>query len=253
MTLRFLAHDLADLALGRCCLLCDWPGRPLCSACLQYLREDDGPRQAELTPLDPRAPVSLSFCLPYHGDGAALLLAYKEHGLRALRPSLGILLADAIVQALAASQLSTNAGRGSHTGPNASTFLVPVPAHRRSRRGFDALGDLLTEAQRSLKSRGVQCSSLPAVTRIRDHQPLKRLDRHRRAQAVSGSMRLRGDYMGQLSSAEVLVVDDIVTTGATALEACRALRDGGVQVTGVVALAHQLPEGRTSGATSPGR
>jgi len=47
---------------------------------------------------------------------------------------------------------------------------------------------------------------------------------------------LRGEP-GRLLGTEVVIVDDIVTTGATAREAVRILRDGGIRVTAVLAIA----------------
>jgi predicted amidophosphoribosyltransferase len=54
-----------------------------------------------------------------------------------------------------------------------------------------------------------------------------------RERNVTGRVVLRG----RPPRSEVLIVDDIVTTGATARESVRTLRAGGVRVAAVLALA----------------
>ncbi|WP_454261450.1 phosphoribosyltransferase family protein [Pseudoxanthomonas mexicana] len=70
---------------------------------------------------------------------------------------------------------------------------------------------------------------------LRVHAPTadqRLLGRTERAANVSGSMRARG-----AAGAAVIVVDDVVTTGATLVEAARALRAGGARVLGAATVA----------------
>ena len=56
-----------------------------------------------------------------------------------------------------------------------------------------------------------------------DQSGLSAVDRKRN---INGAFKYRGEFINQ----EILLVDDLVTTGATLLEAKRALNSGGIQV-----------------------
>lgn len=220
--------DLADLVLGRACVLCAAPGRSLCPSCLAAVRRSSGVPSALLGEFDPGGPIPLHFALAYRGAGARLILGYKEHGLTSLAPALGVLLADAVVAA--ARSLDT---------PD-RVRLVPIPAARRPRRGFDALGRILTATERDLERRGLPRSTLRILEQTGTHQPLKSLDRRGRWTAVRNSLHLRPGAGHGRPAGPVIVVDDVVTTGATVGEAIRVLRGSGIHVAAVAAVAHQV-------------
>ena len=224
MTLRAWGADLADLVLGRACLVCQAPGPSLCTGCLVALRGRGGPWCVDLGTLDPTVAPPVWFALPYRGAGARLVLAYKEHGHLALREPLGLLLADAVSGAL---------------GPDASAAcLLPVPSSARSARGFDALGGIVRVAAAQLVGRGLEVAVAPVVQREHGHRALKSLDRRARWSTVRGSMRLDPRLVPALPPGRRIVVDDVVTSGATTLEAVRVLRGAGVAVDALACVAH---------------
>lgn len=213
-----LVTDAVDLALGRACALCEISGRALCPTCLEDIRCVP----ADL-PLSPTVPGR--HALPYRGAASTLLLDYKERGNRALAPGLGLLLADA-VESLLLEEVPCS--------PPTPAVLVPVPGHRRPRRGFAALPRIIRPAVRLLREAGLPVHARPLLRRARNHGPLKGMDRDARRRAVPGSM--VGRPSG--SAAPVIVVDDVVTTGSTLLEAIRALDEAGIPVAGIAAIAH---------------
>ncbi len=230
-----LLADAVDLALGRTCALCDIPGRSVCLTCLEDLRCVPAPLM--LSPLSGRQPGppggSTSdlppgrYAVPYRGDASTLILDYKERGNRALAAGLGLLLADA-VDALVEMDLQRDTEH--------PFMLVPIPSRPRAKRGFAALPRVLRPAVRSLTEAGHEVAVVPVLRQAQHHAPLKGMGRSERRRAVPGSMvavprsgRLRG---------HVVIVDDVVTTGTTMLEAIRALRAGGLTVAGVAAIAH---------------
>ena len=225
MDLRQWGADLADLVLGRACLVCQAPGPSLCTGCVAALRGRGGPWRAEVGALEPAGALPLWFALPYRGAGARLVLAYKEHGHLALREPLGRLLADVVCRAM---------------DPDAhGACLLPVPSTARSARGFDALGGIVRVAARELVQRGATVSVTRILQQEHGHRALKSLDRRDRWSTVHGTMRVDPRAARSLPDGQPMVVDDVVTTGATTLEAVRALRAAGVEVSAIAAVAHQ--------------
>jgi len=156
-----------------------------------------------------------------------MVLAHKEHGVFALADPLGRLLATAAVSALA-------------PGP---TLLVPVPSRRAvvRARGHDPTLRIVRAAGRTLRGEGhpVQVARLLEVRGpVLDQSGL---DSRHRAANLSGSMGVRARARTALARSGVavslVVCDDVLTTGATAREAQRALEDTGLRVRAVVTVA----------------
>jgi ComF family protein len=119
----------------------------------------------------------------------------------------------------------------------ARDLFVPVPLHARRlvERGYNQSALLA----RALSKRHRAGFAPRLLERTRETEQQARLSRESRSQNVTHAFRLRGqnrrtkDHM----SGRVILVDDVVTTGAT-LSACLAALDaGGVKVLGVIALA----------------
>jgi len=229
-----LVTDLLDLVLARACLDCEHPGRVLCTPCLEHRR---GRVRRDVLP----SGLPVTAALDYVPDGRELVVAYKEHGTRALAPMLGVLLADAVRAAMDPG----NGGR---------VLLVPVPAHRRSRRGFDALGGIVRHAVPDLRARGARVEVIRAVRGLGAPVPLKELGRHERREAVAGAFRLDPAVVVRAvhEAGGVLIVDDVVTTGATAERIAALLTTAGVAVTGVASVALVSP-GRPGPSRAPAR
>ena len=113
------------------------------------------------------------------------------------------------------------AGRDDRSNPQARFDVVlPIPMHwlRRLGRGFDHARAIAAGLAREL--------SLPLgreLVRIRNTPPQVNLSRTRRMENVRGAFAVRDRVA--IAGAQVLLVDDVTTTGATASEAARALLD----------------------------
>ncbi|MBU6243848.1 MAG: hypothetical protein KGP12_01405 [Actinomycetales bacterium] len=215
-----LVEDASDVIQGRRCLACRAPGRPLCSACCENVisphRHDTGHWVAG----------------PYDGHLRSAILAFKEHGCLALGAPLGSMLAIAVLSLLAGDQ------------PRSCIRLVPVPSHRRSRRdrGFDAVGRLAAWAAQALSGAGLDASVSPALVMARDYA------RHS-AGSVAGRSSAAGAFRGVPAPAfraGLVIVDDVITTGATVGEAHRALVAAGVTPIGVAAVAGTVRRTRST-------
>ena len=114
----------------------------------------------------------------------------------------------------------------------AADLLVPVPMHWRRRvvraaNGAETITSQLA-AQLGIPARGV-------LRRLRATQPQGGLGRLARQQNVRGAFGLRRGF--DIQAARVILVDDIMTTGATVAEACRVLMAGGAATVSVAVLA----------------
>jgi predicted amidophosphoribosyltransferase len=151
--------------------------------------------------------------LAYDGVARSVLLAFKNEGRTELGPPLAAALLAAVDAAIAA--------RAGGLRPD----LVPMPRTVRSSRdrGYEPVRVVLRRS--GLPSVGL----LRLVRRGADQTELGRRDRRRNAE---GSMRAL-----PAEGRSVLLVDDVVTTGATLLEAARAVREAGGTVLGGVTVA----------------
>ncbi|WP_219499610.1 ComF family protein [Nonomuraea ceibae] len=203
-----------DLVLPRPCLGCGAAGARLCEGCLGRLADP-----ARRTP-DP-VPAGLPACWsagPYTGALRTALVACKERGEASLGAALADLLAFTALTALTASG-------------DAAVTVVPVPSARRAikGRGHDVVGALAAPVVRQLRAHGVAATLWPGLGQVRRVADQAGLSSTERAANLAASLGVRR-AAGTPPAAPVLLVDDIVTTGATLAEAARALRAAGLRV-----------------------
>ncbi len=126
---------------------------------------------------------------------------------------------------------------------SAVEVVVPVPSHRSRRieRGFDAAGELA----RALALRLGRPFCARALAKTKATRPQMGLARAERLENVRGSFAVRrpAAVAGRL----VLLVDDVMTTCATAAECARVLREAGAREVRAAAVARAL-EGRRAEA-----
>ncbi|WP_159501071.1 ComF family protein [Microbacterium sp. 18062] len=201
---RRAAADALALVLPVSCAGCGTLDVALCAACRRLLSTP-----LPLTRrLGPRLDVHSAFA--YEGEPAAVLRALKEDGRTSLARPLGLALA-----ARAASVFP---------GDRMRYVAVPTSPAAMRRRGYRVVELVLRR------------SGLPAVPALRTARRTadqRRLGRDDRARNVSGSLTAAGVTPGE----KVVVVDDVVTTGATLSEAARALERAGGVVVGALTVA----------------
>lgn len=112
--------------------------------------------------------------------------------------------------------------------------IVPVPLHRR--RLFERRYNQAAVLAKAVARPGVP-APLDALVRARATAPLGELGRDERAQEVAGAFAVRPARAVALRGKRVLLVDDVLTSGATAGACARALLEAGVVSVDVLALA----------------
>lgn len=240
-----LRRAVADLVGGQRCAGCagSASARPdgLCPNCAAVLAAPHPVLAPFQVPgwADPPATAGA----PYAGLVPPVVVAHKEFGVAALAGPLGRLLADAVDLALGLADPGTPFGVPAGPGP-AGVVLVPVPssAAARRRRRDDPLGRLARAAAAGLRGRAVPARVVPAL-RVRG-RPADQvgLSRSGRIANLHGRFAVRRGAVGALRPVPdggpgplVVVVDDVLTTGATVREAVRALAAAGI-VTDAVAV-----------------
>ncbi len=161
----------------------------------------------------------------YDGTLKKLIGAYKFHGFDLLSAP----FADRLARLALSQGLEQDAP---------AVVGVPSTRARNRERGFDPGVLLARETARRLGLR-----TLPALRRLRPSPPQSRLSRPERAVNVAGVFEGAASAAGR----PVLLVDDIVTTGATAFAAARALRRAGAPRVHLLVLARTFaPDGPTA-------
>jgi predicted amidophosphoribosyltransferase len=227
----------ADLVLPTGCAGCGAPAALVCRWCRGRLA---GPAQVAW-PRPPPAQLPTPWAVAaYEGPVRDVVLAHKERGrLGLVRP-----LGDALARSAAAA-----------AGPpdGEPVVLVPAPSRRAAvrERGHDATARTARRAADVLRSGGRDVRVLPVLrmrSAVADQAGLSAAER---ARNMAGSLVVPRRLHRLVAGRRVLVVDDVVTTGATLAAAAVALRSAGAEVPAVaVVAATQLRGHLVPGASS---
>jgi predicted amidophosphoribosyltransferase len=228
-----VVDNLVDLVWPRHCLGCGAGGSGLCAECL--------PVRAAVRFVPGLGPVHAA--ASYGGAVRAAIIHYKDRRRRDLRAPLAALLNGAVGAAraeLAVSPPGTpGAGHPGVPGPGAAPLLVPVPSTTRAAR--ERGGDHMRRLAASVARRqGLRADALLHVGRPIDDAT--GLGAAARAANVAGAYVCRRGppslFPPPTPGAPVILVDDVITTGASLREAARCLSAAGyrVQACAVIAL-----------------
>jgi ComF family protein len=204
-----LGTSLIDLIFPSRCAVCDRAGKNLCEECKNLLWIE--PREFALSGL------AIHTVIKYSDETSRLLVSLKDKGQFSLVAELAQMLRP-VIENLPASE--------------SIRYLVPAPSSPEnfSKRGFHPMLLLAQAVAINLPNLKVM-NCLSFARRVKDQVGLTEPER---LANLSFSMELNQSVSGRVC----YLLDDVVTTGATALEAARVLRFGGATLAGVLAISY---------------
>jgi ComF family protein len=219
---RSVLDRALDLALPAACAGCGREGRALCATCARPLdaRADAPPGVPIGLPADlPEPLLQLEWCAPFHATVRSALHAIKYGGEQRLAEPLGAAVARRWARSGVGTDIVTN---------------VPVHVDRARRRGYDQ-----AELIGRVAARQLGLPFVPLLERTRATTAQFDLDRADRAANVAGAFAVTPGVAATLRGRWVLLVDDVVTTGATLSACASALESAGALGVSAIAVARE--------------
>jgi len=198
-----MLETFLDIVFPATCLACGRKPKPICEDCIPNF---GAPRQHD----------TLQYASELDEQLGAILSALKDKNRTALLPVLSRLLRPCLEDAVAKLK---------------PDLLVCPPSSRAQyrKRGFNPALEIF---------RGASSGNLLVTDRVlkfgrqpRDQRQLSKAERE---------LNMQGLFFANLAPARVLLVDDVITTGATLAAASRALTAAGSEVLGSCVLARRL-------------
>ena len=227
--IRQLSHagsKLANLVLPHQCVICRcfadstglcagcWRGlapiaAPVCRRCGLPLGHTLSDPLCAVCFTDPPPLAAIRAALQYNDSSRQLILAFKHGDALQLTPFLSALVARDF------ARLS-----------DTDTLVVPVPLHSRRylKRRYNQSTEL---ARRLCRVTGAGQFAPHVLTRRRATVSQGGLSRRQRRRNLAGAFSVPEGARGMLAGRPVLLVDDVITTGATLFEAARCLSGSG--------------------------
>lgn len=213
------------------------PGKPACETCSRpfasgtLIERRCGDCRARPPRHDGIAAATI-----YNDASRKLVLAFKHGSRIALAPMIARLIAARL------------------DGVDSQWLVVPVPLHRWRlwQRGFNQAAVLAHEVAKLTGAR----LCVDALVRNRQTPLLGELGARQRRQVMAGAISVRSDRSDAVDGAKVLLIDDVLTSGATSDACVDVLKEAGAKKVVVGCFARVLDEMREpisrSDAKTPG-
>lgn len=236
-----LRASLPDL-ISQCAVCRSWPTRQVCDSCisrfaprlsrcracalaLPYEASDGAPGLPDLCmdctrqppPLD-RTLVAISYAYPW----SALIARFKFGD----RPGWAAFFAELLLQAPGAQQALDTL--------RANDLILPMPLSRErlQTRGFNQAWELASAL--AVRSGSAATTDARLLLRVKHTRPQTELQREARLANVKGAFQIDPLRLSLLAGRRVILVDDVITSGASLFTAATVLRAAGaIHVTGM--------------------
>ena len=237
--LRLLLRRTGAPALPSQCAVCrSWPSQPVCPACLKRLLQPQHrcPGCALAWTALPGGPQRCPECLrqPLPLDGCFAALDYR-YPWSELMTKFKFQQQTAWASFFADRLLAQPAVAERLTGLGADDWLLPLPLSRErlAERGFNQSWELAKALHQGSSSPAKLSAGL--LLRLRHTLPQSDLKRAQRLDNVQGAFAAEPLQAHLLSGTQVVLVDDVMTSGASLAAAAVTLKNAGARsVTGLV-------------------
>ncbi|MDR2991973.1 MAG: ComF family protein [Burkholderiaceae bacterium] len=226
-----LLDRIADGLPSQCLICRAWPARPLCADCAgrftPWVRRcttcalpvPEGVTHCGACLRDPPPFNACHAAVDYGWPWTACMARFKFHGQPQLARALAaLLMRDAAVTAAIAQA--------------DSVLPIPMTPQRLAERGYNPAWLLVRQLTRPIAPRKARADVL---LRIRESAPQRELGRRERIRNLRGAFMAQPGRGARTRDQRVVLVDDVMTTGATLREAAGALRQAGAaHITAIV-------------------
>ena len=206
-------HSLKELIYPNICLCCGKTGAKICHNCSKYWLANPNKSKVENN--------CLFFVTTYDETTSPIILAAKESGNREAVK----LIARSITSSISFAILNL--------GISQPINLVTIPSQLSAirRRGRDHIEDLVQEVITQLHNQNINAIYLPILKPIKKIKDQSDLNGLQRKENMSHAFIVKSS---PISQSAVILIDDLVTTGASIHEGVRALSEAKITVDAVV-------------------
>lgn len=206
---------------GNVCSIC---GERVLSSYIEC--DDDGLRRCPICRRIERPFYRVLSYGSYEGGLRELIHLLKYNGVRPVADVLGHMLAE-----------SLNSLENLWEQPLVLVIPVPLYKAKQRQRGFNQAYLIARAAMKRMPARRLELAA-DVLKRLRDTHSQIGLTSHQRRENLRGAFAVAN--VQQVTGREVILVDDVYTTGATASECARVLRRGGARKVWVATVARTL-------------
>jgi predicted amidophosphoribosyltransferase len=206
-------HSLKELIYPNICLCCGKTGAKVCHNCSKYWLANPNKSKVESN--------DLFFVTTYDESTSPIILAAKELGNREALKLIAISITSSICFAIL------------NLGIAQPINLVTIPSQLSAirRRGRDHIKDLVQEVIIQLRHQNIDAIYLPILKPIKKIKDQSDLDGLQRKENMSHAFIVKSS---PISQSAVILIDDLVTTGASIQEGVRALAEAKITIDAVV-------------------
>jgi ComF family protein len=219
--LRQWIEGLAAAVPGQCAVCRAWPAQPVCEPCVARFAQPQArcrrcalPVAADVTECGRclQSPPPLDAChaaVSYEYPWSGLIGQFKFHGQAGWSRSFALLMRSApwVEPALDRADL---------------VLPMPLSAQRIAERGFNQSLVLARALSAEKAATGL-------LLKVRDTPAQAALDRQQRLRNVKGAFAVEPLRAQQLRGRDIVLVDDVMTSGASIFTAAQVLRDAGAR------------------------